>query len=546
MQKQVYREEAYELLSDLEEALLELEQRPEDKEIVGRVFRNMHTIKGSGAMFGFDRIAAFTHTIETVYDLIREGKLKVTGRLISLTLAACDRIRGMLEASEGGEDEGATGEILAGFQAFLGEEKAPQAQPKAAAPEEAARPEGPERMWRIRFRPNAELFANGTNPLPLLGELRELGQTRVVCSLDALPALEEMDPEACYAAWDIVMTTQAGENEIRDVFIFVEDLSTLELIPVEGEEDRKVGEILLERGDVDPQGLSRALAQQRRLGEVMVSEGIVTPSKVASALAEQEQVREQRTRQTQAQEASSVRVASSKLDSLVDLVGELVIVQARLSQAVSKKADPEMVAISEEVERLTAELRDNAMDIRMLPIGTTFARFKRLVRDLSGELGKKIAFTTEGAETELDKTVIEKLADPLVHLIRNSIDHGVETPEVRRERGKPEEGVIHLAAEHSGAYVLITIADDGKGLDAEAIRAQALQRGLIAPEAQLGDKELYELIFAPGFSTAETVTSVSGRGVGMDVVHRGIETLGARWRSTAHRGRVRPSRSSCR
>lgn len=262
---------------------------------------------------------------------------------------------------------------------------------------------------------------------------------------------------------------------------------------------------------------------------MLVESGKARRSEVHSALMEQEHVRNLRKKRMGAvsgDSTSSIRVASHKLDSLVNLVGELVTVQARLTQLAAQRNDHDLVQVSEEVERLAAELRDNAMGIRMLPIGTTFAKFKRLVRDLSTELGKEVNFTTSGEETELDKTVIDRLGDPLVHLIRNSIDHGIESPEQRRAAGKPAEGTIRLTAEHSGAHVLISVSDDGAGLDTEAIRAKAMEKGLISPDANLSEKEIFELILAPGFSTARSVSKVSGRGVGMDVVTSSIKSFG--------------------
>lgn len=544
--KQVYREEANELLADLEEALIELEQKPEDIDTVNRIFRAMHTIKGSGAMFGFDDIAAFTHTIETVYDLIREGKLGVSEDLISLTLQSCDQIKVMLEASQGGTaaDASLTEEITASFKKLIPTEQAPPSRDEAVAvsseePESKEALSSTEATYRIRFKPHRNLFANGTNPIPLLNELKSLGQAYVISHIKDLPALSEMDPEACYAAWDIILTTTREANAIRDVFIFVEDLSDIDITRIDDgsldnkEEYKKIGEILFERGDISLNDLEVILGKQKKVGEIIVESGKASRSEVQSALVEQEHIRNLRKKRSasagspgSAEASSSIRVASSKLDSLVNLVGELVTMQARLTQLAAIKGDTDLTIVAEEVERLTSELRDNAMGIRMLPIGTTFAKFKRLVRDLSTELGKEIEFTTVGEETELDKTVIEKLSDPLVHLIRNSIDHGIEPPETRKLSGKPAEGTIRLSAEHSGAYVLISVSDDGAGLDSEAIRNKAIEKGLVAPDAVLSEKETFNLIMAPGFSTAKTVTNVSGRGVGMDVVVSSIESFG--------------------
>lgn len=534
---EAFREEAYELLTDLESSLLELEENPADLEIVGAVFRAMHTIKGSGAMFGFDDISSFTHDVETVYDLVRNGELGVTGKLVSLSLAARDQIKAMLDATCGGDscDLARTEELRAAFRALIPvQEGAP-----ATAASASAKVEKPtavrQRTYRIRFLPNREIALSGTNPLCLLNELRELGKCQVVAQMDDVPPLADLDPEQTYAYWDVILTTGEELDAIKDVFIFVEDDCRIQIDLIDDEEllgtdssYKKLGDILIERGDLAPEALQEVLRQQKRVGEMLVEAKVVSPSKVASALAEQQQIKEVRSQQQKQQgggDAASIRVPADRLDRLVDLVGEMVTIQSRLSQTALGREDAELISIAEEVERLTAELRDNTLNIRMLPIGTTFSKFKRLVRDLSQELGKEIELTTAGADTELDKTVIEKLNDPLVHLIRNSIDHGIEAPEKREAAGKKRQGSIRLAAIHSGDSVIIEIVDDGGGLNEEAIRRKAVERGLIGEQEQLSRHELFQLIFAAGFSTAQKVTGVSGRGVGMDVVKRAIEAL---------------------
>jgi two-component system, chemotaxis family, sensor kinase CheA len=533
--RQAFKEEAYELLSELESSLLELEERPDDSDLIGRVFRAMHTIKGSGSMFGFDDIAHFTHEVETIFDMVRNGKLQVTKTLVNLTLSARDQIKSMLDNADGGggADLAESGRIIAGLRALASSE-APVAAPAGAGAEAKPKSAGTDARitYRVRFQPNPEIFACGSNPLNLLAELRDLGPCNVVAQTGALPALEDMDPELCYILWDVVLTTDQGLNAIRDVFIFVEDDCLLHIDKIAeydeagGQENhKKLGEIMRDRGDISAEEMAAVLAKQQKFGELAIANGLVTGDKVESALVEQRHVQAVRQEKQNADAGNSIRVPAERLDVLVNLVGELVTVQARLSQTAAGRADAELVAIAEEVERLTGELRDSALNIRMLPIGSTFSKFKRLVRDLSGELGKEIEMTTDGAETELDKTVIERLNDPLVHLIRNSIDHGVELPEVRVAAGKPRFGTVHLSAVHSGDSVLITIKDDGAGLDKEAIRAKAVERGLISATAELPEKELFALIFAAGFSTAKKVSSVSGRGVGMDVVKRAIDQL---------------------
>lgn len=528
--REAYKAEAYELLSELESSLLELEENPTNMELISRVFRAMHTIKGSGAMFGFDDIAQFTHEVETVFDLVREAKISVTKRLVDQTLSACDQIRKMVDGVSTDEDE--VKSIVADFKEMIPDRPESDALPAdntANTPAEAC---GGMATYRIRFVPQADILACGTNPILLLDELRELGECNVFARTHKIPDLEEMDPEKCYLNWDIVLTTAADINAIKDVFIFVEDDCEITIDVIDDGSDangesacKKLGEILVDRGDVSSDELMQVLKSQKRIGEMLIETKVVDKEAVESALSEQEHVKNSQITKKNTAVSSSIRVAAEKLDSLVDLVGELVIAQARLSQKANLFNDSELHSIAEEVERLTGELRDNTMDIRMLPIGTTFSKFKRLVRDLSNELGKEVVMETEGGETELDKTVIERLNDPLVHIIRNSIDHGIEGPDVREDAGKPRQGRVHLSAFHSGANVLIQITDDGAGLDRDAIRRRAVERGLIPPDAELPDKEIFGLIFSPGFSTAKTVTEISGRGVGMDVVKRGIDAL---------------------
>ncbi|MCJ8500362.1 chemotaxis protein CheA [Desulfatitalea alkaliphila] len=529
-QQAAYKVEAYELLSELETSLLELEQTPDNKDLVDRVFRAMHTIKGSGAMFGFDEIAAFTHDVETVFDRVRDGHIPVTTHLVNLALSARDQIKAMLDGTA--DADRGTG-IIEGFRALPAPaaDTAPAAAaPATADPEDRAAAAGDEQIFRICFAPHADLFASGTNPLALLDELAELGSCRVVAHTDRLPEPAAFDPEQCYLRWDVLLSTDQGLDAVKDVFIFAEDgcdlsIDLLAQGPAADDALPRLGEILVARGDVTPAMVEKVVQEQKRLGQLLVDAQAVRPEQVCAALAEQQFLEQTRRKCDPPAAAASVRVAAEKLDALVNLVGELVTVQARLSQKAVTDRDPELLAITEVVERLTAELRDHVLSVRMLPIETAFTKLRRLVRDLSGELGKSIELHTEGGETELDKTVIEQLNDPLVHILRNSIDHGIETPEQRRAAGKPPQGTIRIQAEHSGANVLIRIADDGAGIDPERIRAKAVAKGLLASDAEKSDKELLQMVFLPGFSTAGTVTSVSGRGVGMDVVKRSLEAL---------------------
>ena len=531
----VFREEAYELLTELESSLLELEQNPADNELISKIFRAMHTIKGSGAMFGFDKVAAFTHDIETVYDLLRNGKIIANKELIDLTLRSCDQIRRMIEGQDEA-DEGEAAKLTLGFQEFLSLAKGKSVNDEAQKAEAAAElsplePANKKVTYRIRFKPHADIFSRGTNITPLIMEMRKMGVCKITTQTDAVPELAEINPECCYIYWDIMLTTNRGLDAIKDVFIFVEDDCELKIEAVdeagadETDEYKRLGEILIERGDVSRDVVEKIMSSHKKIGETLVAEGLVASDKIQSALAEQQHVQEMREKNKATDSGATIRVPAARLDRLVNMVGELVTVQSRLSQLSAKVNDADLILVAEEVERLTAELRENTMSIRMMPIGNTFSNFKRLVRDLSEELGKQINLITEGAETELDKTVIEKLNDPLVHLIRNSIDHGIEPPAVREQKGKPRQGTIRLTAEHAGAHVLIHINDDGAGLDTEAIRLKAIEKNIISADDNLSEKEIFALIFAPGFSMAKTVTNVSGRGVGMDVVKKGIDAL---------------------
>ena len=536
--KELFKVEANDLLEEIETSLLELENSPDNSGLLRRIFRALHTIKGSGSMFGLEDISAFTHRIETFFDRVRNGEIPVTKELIDTTLSAADYIRYLLDTSPDNCEDNIIREqkIISMIDKLLPQTYTREPSDKSFQNKhfgkDASEEAGKTAIYRIRFVPPRDSFKKGINPLVLLDELRQLGRCEVVAITDRIPKLEEIDPETCYTSWDIVLITDRGMNAIKDIFIFVEDDSDLHIDVVSEDigilsepEYKRLGEILIERSDLNSEDIQGVLKGKKLIGELLVEKGLVSNQKLHSALVEQTVVRDVIQKHHHTEAASSIRVSSDKLDKLVDLVGEMVTVQVRLSQTSSSADNPDLLSISEEIERLTGELRDSAMSIRMLPIGTTFGKFKRLVRDLSRELGKDVQLVTEGAETELDKTMIEKMNDPLVHLIRNSIDHGIESPEIRQSEGKPKTGTVSLSAIHSGAHVLIRISDDGKGLDAASIYAKALETGIITGDAKLSEKEIFSLVLSPGFSTAKQVTSVSGRGVGLDVVRKAMETL---------------------
>lgn len=477
-----FRAEAAELLDRIELGLLDLSRKPGDRALVDDVFRSLHTLKGSGAMFGFDALASFTHHCETAFDQVRKGEVTATANLVSVVLAAQDHMRSLLEGAETADE--ATGQEL-----LMRLEQEVKMAGDAPQPKESEKT-----SWEINFSLPPNALVNGCNPLALLAEMRDLGECSVTADISEIPALNELVANECYITWNVKLLTDKPRTDIEDVFMFIIDDMKLDIRQVEAE-----------KGSEPAQSEISSEADASQADKQRISAG---PD----------------TRQS-AKSSESVRVPAERLDELMDRVGELVIAQSRLSQIAVASPDLNLRAVSEEIERLSNELRDTMMVLRMVPVGTLFGRFRRLVHDLARETGKTIDLTTEGEGTEVDKTVVERLADPLVHLVRNSVDHGLETPEKRKAAGKPEAGKINLAARHAGGEVIISITDDGAGIDRARVRAKAEAQGLIMPGAHIGDHDLLQMIFQPGFSTAQAVTNLSGRGVGMDVVKRTVEAL---------------------
>lgn len=515
--EQVFLQEAQDLLELLEHSLLDLERTPGDGELIDKAFRALHTIKGSGAMFGFDAVAAFTHHVETAFDLVRKGKVTPTGELIAVALAAKDQMRQLI-------DEPANASISAGdailddlrrfMEAATGLPSREHAGGEALeAPDEAAPVRG-EADWRIRFRLPADAMATGTNPLLLLDDLRTLGPVSVAALTDGVPGLEAIDPGLSYLRWNVTLRTNQPRSAIEQVFLFVLDDMELEIEP-----------IAPAMGFAAPGGVAKPGTETRAADESPGGSDGEPPRRLAPAPAPATARQNQPADTHDFRSVDTIRVPAERLDELMDRVGQLVIAQSRLKEIAAASNDAAMKSVTEDIERLSLELRDTTMGVRMLPIGQLFGRFRRLIHDLARDHGKAIELVTVGEETELDKTVIERLNDPLIHLIRNAVDHGIEDPEARAASGKPTMGRITLSATHVGSGVLISIADDGRGLDRARIRARAEENGLWAPGARLTDSELFQVIFQAGFSTASEVTSLSGRGVGMDVVKRAIEGL---------------------
>lgn len=506
---EVFRQEASELFETLEGALLDLCQRPDDRELVDSAFRALHTIKGSGAMFGFDKVATFTHEFETAFELVRKGEIKPTQELIAVALSAKDHIRALIEAPDTADS--IIGEaILDDLKRFV-----PSAQPSAAkAAVDVQAPAATQARfagWQLYVEFDSHILCNGSNPLDLLEDLCKLGPCFVVPVTDDVPLLDDLEPEYCYLKWQVTLHSDCDRAAIDDVFMFVADEMKLAATP-------------LAQGELPaPSSLPVALVEAPPAAPDLPEPVAKAPERVDKESAPQPEKAAEAKREERG--IATVRVQAERLDELMDRVGELVIAQARLSQLAATGSDLSIKMIAEEIERLAASLRDTTMGARMVPIGSLFGRFRRLVHDLSRDLKKPVEFVTSGEDTELDKTMIECLADPLVHLIRNAIDHGIEDNASRAAAGKTEQGRIELYAVHSGAQVLVTVKDNGGGLNTARIRAKAEEQGLIAPGAALSDHEIHQFLFHPGFSTAQTISALSGRGVGMDVVKRTIENM---------------------
>lgn len=506
-------EEATEKITNLEQSLLVLENDPENKDIIESVFRDMHSLKGGGAMFGFEKLSEFTHDMENLYDLVRSGELKVTKELLDITLTSVDHLKTLLSTPDLNtpEELNKHNELLVQIRKIFNQDQ--QESHKNTTKEKE--PEQTKiNTYYIYLEPKEEIFNDGTNPLFLIDELQSLGDCKVYSHFNKVPDIKSIDVTKCYVYWEVLLATKEDVNAISDVFIFVEDDCTLEINEI------------ADHNIIEDENIIHEISQLAQTkNDVGLSEVQVIIKKHTEKRLEQEQEAQvnkkfANTPSVKENVISSIRVSSSKLDNLMNLVSELVTTQARLSLFAEHSANSELMAIAENVQKLTRQLRDNAFDIVLVPIETMLTRFQRLVRDLSKGLNKKVNFNAEGAETELDKTIIETLTDPLLHILRNCIDHGIEFPQERIKKGKTEEGNILFKAYYSGTNVHIKIKDDGAGIDPEKIKEKAIKKQLISKDAILTKKEIFDLLFTSGFSTAENVTDVSGRGVGMDVVKR--------------------------
>ncbi len=547
--RQVFVEESRDLLRQMEDALLLLEGNPGDEEAINGLFRAAHTIKGSAGLFDYHAIVGFTHVVESVLDRVRSKDMELSAELMSILLPACDHIGVLLEQAGGADavldaETTATGNALVErLQVLLGAPAVAASVPVAAAATASSAPVGDgvaSEAWHLSLRFGRDVLRNGMDPLSFIRYLVTLGEIEhLVTVSDALPADDDFDAESCYLGFEIRLRSSASKKTIEDVFEFVRDDCTLHILPPHSralayaelidllpEDNERLGDMLVACGALTAQELNDALAAQSasatpaKLGDILVDAQNVRREVVDAALNKQQKIQVRR-----GEESHFIRVNAEKLDKLITLVGELVIAGAGAHLLAHRGSDTALQEATTHLNELTEEIRDGALRLRMVQIGETFGRFHRVVRDVSREIGKDIVLEVSGGEAELDKSVVEKINDPLMHLVRNAIDHGIEPAAVRLENGKPARGEVRLNAFHDSGSIVIEISDDGRGLDRDRILAKGRERGLIAADHTPSDEEIFNLIFAAGFSTAEKVTNLSGRGVGMDVVRRNIEAL---------------------
>ncbi|MFW5792716.1 MAG: chemotaxis protein CheA [Bacteroidota bacterium] len=530
--KKKFLEEAADLINSLEKALLALEENPNDKSLTEEVFRIMHSLKGGSSMFGFNKMDAFTHNLETIYDLIRSGELSLNREILDLTLDAVDHLKVLLENGDelNAKDEKSHQILLSKINGIAEKSSISASQPNADTSAAEVTPAQSESAslddascYHITVKPNKDIFQNGTNPLLLIDELHTLGHCKAFAKTSAIPEFDKLNAEECYVAWEVFLSTQKTLDDINDVFIFVDDICDIRINKIADNNiiNQKIFiDEVLNNISKDKFFDTDKLAEVARKIELNKEN-----DKDASSSLEPEDTEEHVISLAKKTSINNIRVASGKLDDLMNLVSELITTQASLSLFAENNNNPELSGIAENIEKISRQLRDNTFEICLIPIDTIMIRFKRLVRDLSSSLNKEIQFIAEGTETELDKSIIEGLTEPIMHIFRNAIDHGIESTEERLKKGKPKQGKIILKAFYSGTNVYIQIQDDGRGIDAEKIREKAINRGFISPESNLSYKEILNLIFLPGFSTASKVTEVSGRGVGLDVVVKKIADI---------------------
>jgi two-component system chemotaxis sensor kinase CheA len=494
--------EAHELIVDLERGLLLLETDQQNKDGISAIFRSMHTLKGAAGMFGFESVGTITHHLESIYQEIRDGERTMNEGILRITFKTLDQLRILLNTDAKQSTTLEFDELLTAIKKLEGGEGKISETASPAATRQPA-------TFYIYMLPKSRIMMNGTNPLFLVDDLLALGTGLSLPFFNELPGLQDITPDLCYTGFEVVLYTEKPEAEVLDVFMFVD--GSCEVVIKKLSDNNCLQEIR------EGHGVGKGRTDHSALGFEKMLSTLSGKQKKAAAI--------ETVKKSASAKAGNIRVSSERLDDLMNLVSELVTTQARLALFSDKNSSTELNAISENIEKITRRLRDNAFTMTLIPLESIVVRFQRLVSDLSKDLQKDIEFRAEGMDTKIDKSIMEKLTDPILHLIRNSIDHGIESKEQRMSAGKLPKGVVHLKSYYSGANVIIEISDDGAGLNLNKIKEKAIKQGLIEPHAQLSDRELADLIFIPGFSTATAVTGVSGRGVGMDVVKRNITDI---------------------
>jgi two-component system chemotaxis sensor kinase CheA len=497
--------EANDLLSSLESALLSLEDDRENKEMVGEIFRVMHSLKGTASMFGFDKIGELTHHLENIYDLIRSDKLVLTADMLTASLSALDLIHNLLEDPNLEKEENRV-QFDALQKEIINIVKGIDGVDVEGDAEEVATKKKAEASYFVKVKMVKEIFLTGSNPLYLVDDLVSLGEAKTKAVFD-FPRLDQFNFEHCFTSWEVLLVTDEDESEIYDAFMFVEDECELEVVKLSSS------------------NIFKNESLEETVANFLTSDSLEVAKEIESILKKEDDEQQKKSNAKAGKTKASIRVDVDMVDELMNLVSQLVTTQASLNLFSEKNKSPHLEEISEEFDKLTRQLRDNAFGMSLIPLDSLFTRFKRLVRDTSKTLNKPIDFKTIGQETKLDKKIIETLTDPLMHILRNSLDHGVETPDKRKASGKDPKGKIQVSAYNSGAFVNISVKDDGGGINTERVREIAVKKGVIAESDVLTEQETKELIFAAGFSTAEAVTGLSGRGVGMDVVKKNIQSL---------------------
>jgi two-component system, chemotaxis family, sensor kinase CheA len=541
--KQTFFEECSEALLQIESGLTEIREGGGSDDTINAVFRSVHSVKGGAGIFGFEHLVGFAHVLETVLDAMRSGKMSPSADSVDLLLSANDVLTDLINMSQAGEaipdDQGS--ECRAALQRLLGEDGGAGEEETAPAdfegldftPVRFDAPDGADdkRVYRIVFRPKRDMLKNGNEPLFIVRELQKLGELALVAETGGLPPLAEIEPDRAYIGWTGTLATASARAQIEELFEFVTGDCEIEI-----EEEQSTAADM-------PLAAAPAPADVPAPTATIAPAPSIVPPEPAAAKAETVKAEPAPTAARPAPPkpvATTMRVELDKIDRVVNLVGELVIAQAMLGQVVHglpEETIGRLVQVMDEVSHHTRELKDSVMSMRAQPIGAVFQRMPRLVRELASKTGKKVRLELHGETTEVDRSIIERLGDPLTHIIRNSIDHGIESPEKRAAAGKHEEGTIRLGAEHRGGRIVVEVVDDGGGIDPDRVLKKARERGLVGADAVLSEDEINNLIFAPGFSTAETVSDISGRGVGMDVVRRNIQDVGGRINIKSERGR---------